>query len=644
MRSIVIGTAGHVDHGKSTLIKALTGTDPDRLKEEKERGITIDLGFASLPISPDLHASIVDVPGHERFVKNMVAGTGGIDLVLLVVAADEGVMPQTREHVDICALLGIQRGVVALTKIDLVSDAAWKETVVEDFRKEFSGTFLEKCPLVPVSSTTGEGLPELRRVLLEIGQTVPERVPDALPFLPIDRAFSIRGFGTVVTGTLVQGSLSLGQFVDIEPDESGKLRGLKIRGLQSHGREQETVAAGQRVAVNLLGVERSQIARGQVLVQNDTIRAKRHLEGTFIQVKGAPLLRPRMQAILHVGTMKTNAHLRLIGDVPSQPGEVFVDLRCRDWVVVLPGQHFILRGFNPIQGRGTTIGGGKILAVRPARRNKKEKTQQLEELEILRSGSSLPRLGVFLETFGVTGAKEQDLRVRSGLSQQEVTEGLKQLLKTGKGFLIDREHGLWVGGSATCELSERTVSILNDFHRDHPLLPGMTPEELRSQIKQEIEPRIFRLLLEELARQTLVVLEGDRVRLPKHRVALNDSMTALQQQLADIYRKAKLAPPRMEQLATDVGKPVTEIQEVVSHLCRSQVLVHISGDMYVAADAILELRKRLFDFLSKHAEITTQDFKTLVGGSRKHVIPLAEYFDREKLTMRVGEKRVLRNR
>ncbi len=643
MHSFVIGTAGHIDHGKSALIKALTGTDPDRLKEEKARGITIDLGFAHLQLADDLRAGIVDVPGHERFVKNMVAGTGGIDLVLMVVAADEGVMPQTREHLDICQLLGVDKGVVVVTKTDLMDDAEWLQMVIEDVHREFAGTFLDPSPVVPVSARTGDGIGELVRVLAETGRSMDFRGTDGLAFLAIDRAFSMHGFGTVVTGTLVSGRLRVEDSVDMVPDETGRLSNLKIRGLQSHGAERSEASAGQRLAINLAGVEKSALHRGQVMVRSATVQAGTELEVVLHLLPGAKPLRTRKRLLFHTGTAKVSASLQVVGARELQPGEkAYVRVRCEDPVAALPGHRFILRGFNPIPGRGTTIGGGEILSILPPRRRKKDLQRWVAELTTLDTGSFADRLAVLLQRAGTKGLDLAGLALRSGQGRKKVQRELSKMLAAREAYKFDRERDRYASSEVVKRLGERTNELLAEFHAANPLLPGMPTEQLRGSLDADLEPRLFRLVLAELQKAGDVTTEEQHTRLSRHEVRLDAAGIELESFILELYRRSALTPPRLAEAVEQLRRPESEIRQLLRHLARTGPLTHLTGEMYVPSQALEELEQRLIAHLREHESIDTQEFKRMVGASRKHVIPLAEYFDRQKVTMRVGDKRVLR--
>jgi len=575
----------------------------------------------------------------------MVAGTGGIDLVLMVVAADEGVMPQTREHLDICELLGVERGVVALTKTDLIDDPDWLQLVAEDVRKELAGTFLDQAPIVPVSSRTGAGLDELRSTLERTGRDLALRTGAGLPFLAIDRAFSMRGFGTVVTGTLVSGRLRLEDAVDVIPDPSGKLTGMKIRGLQSHGQEHQEVSAGLRLAVNLSGVEKSALHRGQVLVHTGSLEAGTELEAQLRLLPGAKPLRTRKRLLFHTGTAKVSASLQLVGLRSLEPGgQAFVRIRCEEPVAALPGHHFILRGFSPIPARGTTVGGGRILAILPPRRRERDLPLWRQELETLARAEPTERLAVMLDRAGPAGLDLTGLAQRCGASAREVEHDLERMLATRVAFKFDRERGRYASASVVGKLGEQACELLAAFHLDNPLLPGMPTEQLRGSLSAQLEPKLLRLLLAELAREGRAIQEGQHTRLTSHKVRLDADGSQLERSLLGLYQEAGLTPPRLPVAAEQLERPQGDLRDLLKHLARTGALTHLTGDVYISSSALEELQARLVEYLEEHAEIDTQEFKKMVAASRKHVIALAEYFDRQKVTMRVGDKRVLRGR
>ena len=644
MKRVVLGTAGHIDHGKTALVKALTGVDTDRLREEKRRGITIELGFAHLALPDGSVAGVVDVPGHERFVRAMAAGAGGIDLVVLVVAADEGVMPQTREHLDICRLLGVPRGLVAITKADLLPELGpdWLPLLEGDIRAAARGTFLEDALVVPVSARTGEGLPALVAELARLAREVPERPADGPLFLPVDRAFSLKGFGTVVTGTLLSGAVAVEDDVLLSPPAQGQGR-LRVRSVQVHGHSVPRALAGQRTAVNLPGVEAPAISRGQVLVHPGEVPVSHTLDVELTLLAAAPKpLRHRARLLLHVGTAQVQAAVSLLDRAELAPGDTaLAQLRLSAPAAALPGQRFILRGFAVLEGRGKTLAGGRVLGV-GARRRRRGRPAETEQLEALARGDVEARLSVVLAGAGPAGLAADALLGRTALSPKALQGALDRLGARGGAVLFDREKRAYVAGEQARALAARLVDAVKAFHASHPLAAGMPREELRGRLPPVTDPRLFARLLAQLVEKGELVAEGDHVRQPSHRAASGAAGGALKSTAAEVLAKGGLTPPWVAELPALVQAKPEEVAAVLKLLLAEGSAVRVSADLYYDAAAIRGLRERLVAHLKAHREITTQEFKDLVGATRKHVIPLAEYFDREKVTLRVGEKRVLR--
>jgi len=647
---LVIGTAGHVDHGKTALVKALTGIDTDRLAEEKRRGITIELGFAHLELpalrqaqGERVEVGVVDVPGHERFVRAMAAGAGGVDLVVLVVAADEGVMPQTREHLDICRLLGAPRGLVAVTKSDLLPElgAGWLELLEGEIRELARGTFLEGCPILPVSATTGAGLDALRGALGRLAAEVPERPADGPLFLPLDRAFSLKGFGTVVTGTLLSGSVGEGDSVALLP--SSAREPLRVRSVQVHGAPVQRAMAGQRTAVNLPGIEASAVARGEVLVQPGVVPPSSILDVELTLLPAAPRpLRHRARLLLHLGTAQVGATIAFVDRGELPPGQAAAaQLRLAAPAAALPGQRFILRGFAALEGRGRTVAGGRILAVAAPRR-RRGRAEAIASLSALGSAESDVRVAAVLETAGPAGLDLPALSGRTALSPRALQASLERLGARGQALLFDRERRAWASGAVARALSRRMVESLQAFHRDHPLAAGMGREELRGRLPPAVDPRLFQRLLAGAAERGELVLEGDAVRLRQHVAASGAAGGALRERLAAVLVAAGLTPPSLSELPERSGASPEDVKALLKLLVAEGRAVRVSAELYFDAAALSGLKGRLVAFLRERQGITTQEFKELVGATRKHVIPLAEHFDREKVTLRVGEKRVLR--
>jgi selenocysteine-specific elongation factor len=630
MKHVVVGTAGHIDHGKTALVKALTGIDTDRLPEEKARGITIDLGFAFLEEPGGLVIEIVDVPGHERFVKNMLAGVGGIDLAMLVIAADEGVMPQTREHLAICQLLHIKTGLVALTKTDLV-EAEWLELVRDDIQRLLEGTFLARSRIVPVSSRTGVGLPELRAALGELARGVSAKAVDRAPRLAIDRVFTVRGFGTVVTGTLAAGRLAVDDRVEVYP------RGLqaKVRGLQVHGRPVERAEAGQRTAVNLQGVERASLERGDVVAPPGALLPTVMLDATVELVGDAPrALKSRDRVRVHVGTQEVMGRVVLVGAGVLEPGaRAWGRYRLERPVVALPGDRYVIRSYSPI----ITIGGGTVLDVAPPR-FKRRAPALGAHLERLERGTAAEVVEEHLRGAGAAGIRAVELRARTPYGPERLRAILEELQRAGAVVAVDREW--FVHREASDRLRAEVVAILEGFHAQNPLRAGISREELRSRAANAQE-RIFAQALAALEAAGLVRSERDQVRLAAHAIRLNPEQERVVSGVEADFRKAGPAPPSPEEALGRLGVKGSEKHELFSLLVADRRLLRVKESLYFHREALREIEERLVAHLRERREIGPGDVKDLLGISRKYAIPLMEYFDSQRVTVRQGERRVL---
>jgi selenocysteine-specific elongation factor len=629
---VILGTAGHIDHGKTSLVKALTGIDTDRLKEEKERGITIELGFAHLDVGGQ-RFGLVDVPGHERFIKAMVAGAGGVDVVMLVVAADEGVMPQTREHLDICQLLGIKRGVVALTKRDLV-DESWLELVVADLKKTLEGTFLEAAAIVPVSSTTGAGLDELRAELVRLAREVPPRPADGPFRLPLDRVFTMKGFGTVVTGTILGGRVRVGDDVRALPDgPSGKVRGLQV-----HGEAVPEARAGMRCAANLGGVERSEVARGHMLALEQGGLEPTHLLDATMRYTAKTSLGQRSRALVHHGTAQVLGTIILVDRSElAQGDEALVQLHLDEPVAALPGDRFIARGFTQQEHYGTTIGGGDVVRVH-APKVRRSSTEAAATLRRLASAEPVERVALEVKAAGPAGTTRDALHGRLGLSPRELDDALNRLVQSRE---VWREGDLWVHAEPLARLEAAALDALDAFHADKPHAEGLGREELRSRLPRSVAPRLFDALLAALAGRGAVVADRDLVRRARHKVAgaALDAAGAVVGKL----RAYGLETPAPKELPAALGLADAQLRPALDVLFRDGRVVRVKSDYFVEKSTLDALRDKLRAHLAAHGQITPQEWKTITGTSRKYSIPLAEHFDQEKLTIRVGEVRKLRS-
>jgi selenocysteine-specific elongation factor len=631
MKHVVVGTAGHIDHGKTSLVKALTGTDTDRLPEEKARGITIDLGFAFLEEPDGLTIEIVDVPGHERFVKNMLAGVGGIDLVMLVIAADEGVMPQTREHLAICSLLRIKTGLVALTKADLV-EPDWLELVKDDVSGLLEPTFLRGSAVIPVSVKTGAGLGELRAALADLARAVPAKSTDQTPRLPIDRVFTVRGFGTVVTGTLTAGALAVDDRLEVYP------RGVvsKVRGLQVHGRTVERATAGQRTAVNLQGVERAAIERGDVLAPPGALMPTLLADATLELLEDAPRpVRTRDRVRFHVGTQEVMARVLLVDRSELAPGQVSHGrFRLESPVVALPGDRFVIRSYSPI----ITIGGGTLLDIAPPR-FKRKAPALLAHLMLLEQGSPAQVLEEHLKQAGAAGARAADLRARTPFGPERLRKLLEELVKGGAIVAVDREW--YLHREANERLRAQTLGLLEAFHAENPLRAGISREELRSRAGSAQE-RVFAQLMAGLEAEGVVRTEKDQVRLASHSIRLTPEQQRVVSGLEADFLGAGAAPPSPEEALAKLGVKGNERHELFQLLVAERRLVRAKESLYFHADALAAIQDKLVAYLHRKKEIGPGDMKDLLGITRKYAIPLMEYFDSQRITVRQGERRVLR--
>jgi selenocysteine-specific elongation factor len=553
-------------------------------------------------------------------------------------------MPQTREHLDICRLLGVPRGLVALTKADLLPGLGeeWRALVEQDVRAATKGTFLEGSPILAVSAATGEGLPALVAAVARLAAEVPERPADGPAFLPIDRAFSMRGFGTVVTGTLLSGQIAEGDEVALLPP--GAAAGpLRVRSVQVHGKATPRALAGQRTAVNLPGVEPTAVRRGQALVQAGVVPASRILDVELsLLAAAARPLRHRAKLLLHVGTGQVPATVALLDRGELAPGGTcLAQLRLAEPVAALPGLRFILRGFAPIEGRGRTVGGGRVLAIAAPKR-RRGRAEAVRQLEALAGGDPDLRLQTVLEMAGPAGLDLPALVGRTALPARAAQAALERLGARSGALLFDRDRRAWLAGALARELAARLLAAVDAFHRAHPLAAGVGREELRGRLPPVTDPRVFQRLLAQLAERGELVLEGDHVRRKAHSAGSAGGGGALKEKVAAALAAGGVAPPRVAELPAAVSGSEADVQAVLKLLAAEGRAVRVSAELWYDAAALSTLRERLVAFLRERKAITTQEFKDLVGATRKHVIPLAEHFDAEKLTLRVGEKRVLR--
>lgn len=634
MKHLILGTAGHIDHGKTSLVKALTGIDTDRLPEEKARGITIELGFAHLSLPGGIEYGIVDVPGHERFVRTMVAGAGGMDVVMLVIAADEGVMPQTREHREICQLLGVKQGVVALTKSDMV-DEELLAMAVEEVREYLKGTFLEEARVIPVSSRTGTGLDALRSELARLAGEVQEKKTAGQFRLPVDRVFTASGFGTVVTGTLLSGEMQLGDEVEI------LTTGLcgRLRGLQVHGKKEEKATAGQRVAANIQGVEYTQMHRGDIVAPRGVFTPTRTVDVHLQLLPSAPKeLRHRSSVRLHSATYEVTAQVILLDrDQLNRGDAAFVQFRLAHAVLLLPEDPFVVRSYSP----PVTIGGGMVVDPAPPRRRRRG-SQALALLAALYDGADNEKVAQLIGESVYSGIGHHELELRSGLPPKRLDTALSQLLNVAAIVQAVREPRIFLSRQVFDELKTLLLGQLAEFLQANPLKTGMGKEELKSRLPKRCDQRIFGALLGALEREGKGEVDRDLVKLPARKPSGLAGSHKLLERVETALQQGGTEPPTVKDLCDTLHSHEKEIMDILHLLTREGRAVKVKNDLFYAPEPLAGLRDKLIGHLRKEQEIAPPQFRDLTGLSRKFMIPVLEYFDQEKLTIRIGDRRRLR--
>ena len=627
MKSIIVGTAGHIDHGKTALVKALTGIDADRLEEEKRRGITIDIGFAHLDMD-SLRVGFVDVPGHERFVRNMLAGVGGVDIVLLMVAADESIKPQTREHFDICRLLNVRHGITVITKSDLV-DRDTLEVVrleIEDFVR---GSFLDAqhSPIIPVSSLHGNGLAELKNALIAVAARVSERDSISLPRLPIDRVFTMRGFGTVVTGTLISGTIKKEQELEIQPGG----RCVRVRGVQLHGQAAHEAIAGQRTALNIAGASTEDLQRGMMAIQPATFDATTRMDVSLTLLPSAKALKNGARVHLHAYTSETIATITLHHGKTIESGQTaFARLRLAEPLPLLPTDRFVLRQFSPV----VTIGGGIVLDASPIPKMKPEAVRHL--LEVSLTGDAQQILSTRIERRWQQGLSIDQAIAETGWRREQIEKHLAGLLTSGT---VVRTGDLLIDSDTVAALKTTVVHAVSEFHKTDPLLPGIGKENLRE--KLALTPEVFAYVLGSLAQEKKLQQIGESISLPGRGVVMKDEEAESKQIIESAFASAGLKVPALKEVLAGLKVDKNRAQKIVTLLLRDKTLVKISEDLVFHRDALVDLRTRVTSEKLRSPKLDVARFKDLAGVSRKYAIPLLEYLDRERITKRVGDERVI---
>ncbi len=636
MKHLILGTAGHIDHGKTSLVKALTGTDTDRLKEEKARGITIELGFAHLQLPGGIEFGVVDVPGHEKFVRAMVAGVAGMDLVMLVIAADEGIMPQTREHLDILRLLGVHCGLVALTKSDMV-EPDWLPLVQEEVREFVAGTFLETAPIIPVSSRTGAGLDELKAELVQLAEGAAEKKRDGAFRLPVDRVFTVAGFGTVVTGTLLAGEIRLGDELELLPD---RIPG-RVRGIQAHGAKTDVGQAGQRLAVNLQGIDLDQAHRGDVVVPTGIFRTSRRVDVRLDHLASAPRdLRHRTTVRFHSGTSEVTAQIILLEHDALPPGQSgYAQLRLDQPLLLVSGDPYLIRATSP----SVTIGGGIVLdPFPPSRRRRSEDALRL--LVSLDAAEHQKTCNLIVSQALLSGISFDEIVLRSGIARKQAETALQGLLTTGEIVQMTREPRIFLAKSAVVSLKQLLVDELSGYLVANPLKDGIGKEELKTRIPRRSDQRFFAPLLAELEKEGKLIADRELVRPAGVKKQIATQSSGLGARICTLLAERGIEPPTIKELAEALRSTEKEVRDHLALLTREGSVTRVSGDIFYDSGVLETIEEKLVAHLRSQGEIVPAEFRELTGLSRKFMIPLLEYFDGRKVTIRVGDKRILRKR
>jgi selenocysteine-specific elongation factor len=623
-KHVILGTAGHIDHGKTELIKALTGVDTDRLREEKERGISIELGFARFDLPSGNSLGVVDVPGHEKFVKTTVAGIGGMDIILLVIAADEGVMPQTREHLDIIDLLGVRSGVVALTKTDLVSSDEI-ELAHDEAEELIEGTSLEGAAIIPVSSVTRDGLDELVPELERLVEKVAERSSSGPARLPIDRAFTLAGHGTIVTGTLWSGHIKQGDKLELYPQE----KETRVRSVQVHDHAVDDAVAGQRTAVGVHGISKDEISRGDTLGTPGALHVTSMLDARLRMVSDAKPMKNRTRVHLHLGTSEVLARIVLLESDWLRAGEEsLVQLRLESPVVAEKDDLFVIRSYSPV----TTIGGGRILDPVP-KRHKRMREDVIESLAVLEEGEAGDIVLHRLEEAGVEGLSDSDLAGVVGASGSELIDSL---LSEGR---LERLGGRMLTASRYDELKSSTERFLRQFAEGSPLEWGMSAEELRGRLSKKLERGVLEGVLAALAEDGIISRRGDLVRLGSGDVDLTESQSRLADSIEAALSDAGASPPTLDELRQELGGK--DFDAMVKLLVETGRIVKVTSTLFFHPDVIGYMREAIGGYFDGgETQLGVPQFKDMAGVTRKYAIPLLEYFDREGTTMRSGNVRL----
>lgn len=629
MKNIIIGTAGHIDHGKTSLIKALTGIETDRLKEEKKRGITIELGFAHIDLDNGERVGIVDVPGHEKFIKNMLAGAGGVDMVLLVIAADEGIMPQTREHLDILSLLNTQKGIVVLTKVDMV-DTEWLELVKDDIESYLSHTFLSDAPIYGVSSHTGEGIDALKSAISEMVATIDQKNTQNAARIPIDRVFTIDGFGTVITGTQIEGTISVGDNLMLYPQQVT----TKVKSIQVHGQSVETAFAGQRVALNLTNLKVEDIKRGNTLAKPETLYTSMIIDIKLNLLESLPRpLENRTRVRFYNGTNEVLGRLVLLDDSVLNKGEnAYAQLRLEETVAVKVGDPYVIRYYSPLE----TIGGGIVLDVNPDK-HKRFKEDVIEELLVKDTGNAIDVLEQTIQKYSKDLATLDFIALQLGLDVPDIKDDVDMLCRDG--LVFNLKDNIYIHKYYIEQLKTRITALLTKYHNEHPLKKGMLKEEFRQRIFGKAIGKISDVFIKQFVDQKLIGSEQNSIYLASFKVSLSKAQQHLASEIIAWYKDAQYTPQNIDGLI-DIHGDKKNVQAVVDYLVKEGELVKVDSQLYYHADTLEMAKQIIFTHIEEMQKITLAEFRDKIGASRKYAIALLEHFDRNRITKKIDDYRI----
>lgn len=637
-KNIIIGTAGHIDHGKTTLIKALTGVDTDRLKEEKERGISIELGFTSFELSNQNQVGIIDVPGHQKFIKNMLAGAAGVDLAILVVAADEGMMPQSKEHLSILDLLGVKQGVVVLSKIDKV-DEEWKQLVKEDVRENLAGSFLEKAAIIPVSAVKKEGLDSLKLELNNIVEKLDDKKIKNNTYFPVDRVFTLKGFGTIVTGTLFRGVIEVEDQLELYP-QSKKIR---VRSLQVHNDQVQKVYPGQRVGINISGIDKDELQRGDVLAEINSISKTKYFEAKLKLLKDLSfVLKNGEQIRFHIGAKETIGRIYIYNKKDLFPGEeAYVLFSLQEEVAAFFGEKFVIRRYSPME----LIGGGQIIIVDPPRRKRSDQqlTKMLKEIE---AADWLKRIEIFINSKKYESASLAYLLKKSSLEETKIENILKRLEKSGRVICLkEGRNSLWIHIDKFAEIEKQVLKLIASYHQQNHLEPGISKEELRSKIPFDFDKQEFNKIMELLVSKNLIKEKENAAALFDFEISFTDAEKELKDKILKEFRKSLYSPPSIEtiknQLVDVDQQEEKKFNSIINYLLFKNVIIRLNDEILIHSQALIRAEKILKEYLKENSTIELAEFRDLIESSRKYALALLKKFEKEGLLKKDGDQRVL---